>query len=83
LYLFSLDIKFDYNNFKLNNFNKNSLNKKINIGLVTSSLKNGGIQRSTSLMCYYFNKIKRFKLFLFTFKKKEKNEFIIDEKLKE
>ena len=39
----------------------NSLNKKIRIGLVANSLKNGGIERASSLMCFYFNKIKLFK----------------------
>jgi hypothetical protein len=46
--------------------------------LVAGSVKNGGAERSASLICYYFNKVKIFKLFLFTFKKKEKNEFSIN-----
>lgn len=82
LYLFSIDIKFYYNNFEFFNFYNNSLNKKINIGLIAKSIKNGGIERASSLICYYFKKVKIFKLFLFTFKKNEKNEFIIDNKIK-
>ena len=77
-YFFIINSNFYYNNFKLNNFYKNSLNKQIKIGLVAGSVKNGGAERSASLICYYFNKVKIFKLFLFTFKKKEKNEFYIN-----
>ena len=58
--------------------NEYFLNKRINIGLVSYSIKNGGVERTTSLMCYYFNKVKIFKLTLFTFKEKEKNEYSID-----
>jgi len=61
--------------------NEYFLNKKINIGLVSYSLKNGGVERTTSLMCYYFNKVKIFKLILFTFKEKEKNEYAIDDNI--
>ena len=63
-------------------FKTNFLIKKIKIGLVADSLKNGGIERTTSLICYYFNKVKIFKLFLFTLKKKEKNEYAIDSNIK-
>ena len=60
----------------------NSFIKKINIGLVAHSIKNGGAERSTSLICYYFNKVKIFKIFLLTLKRKEKNEYAIDDNIK-
>ena len=81
LYLFSIDTKLYYNNFEFYNFYNNSLNKKINIGLVANSIKNGGIEKASSLICYYFSKVKIFKLFLFTLNKKEKDEYFIDEKI--
>ena len=77
------NIKDDWNNnsFELNNFYENSLNKTINIGLVARAIKNGGSERSASLICHYFSKVKIFKLFLFTLQDKEKNEFYIDENI--
>ena len=67
-----------YNNY----YYEYSLKKKINIGLVARSLKNGGAERSASLICYYFNKVKIFKLFLFTLTKKQENEYAVDENIK-
>ena len=64
--------------FKSDKFNDYFLNKKINIGLVAFSLKNGGAERSASLISYYFSKVKIFNFFLFTFKAKEKNEYTIN-----
>ena len=81
IFLFNIKEKLNNNNFELNNFYEISLNKKINIGLVASSLKNGGSERSASLICHYFNKVKIFKLFLFTLKDKQKNEYYIDESI--
>ena len=46
------------------------------------SLKNGGIQRQTSLILKYFKKIKLFRLLLFTKKDKEKNEYEIEKEIK-
>ena len=75
-----------YNN-SLYNYNykylkfKNKI-KRIKIGIVVSSLKNGGTERQTSLILYYFSKIKIFDLFLFTKKRKEKDEYIVDNKIK-
>jgi len=77
LYLFRINISF-YDN----NYYEYSFKKKINIGLVARSLKNGGAERSASLICYYFNKVKIFKLFLFTLTKKQKNEYDVDENIK-
>ena len=70
-----------YNYYKLNNFYENSLNKKINIGLFAKSLKNGGAERSTSLICYYFNKVQIFKLFVFTLENKQNNEYFLDDNI--
>ena len=60
----------------------NSLIKIIKVGLVANSIKNGGAERSVSLICYYFNKVKIFKFFLLTLKRKEKNEYAIDGNIK-
>jgi hypothetical protein len=58
------------------------LKRKIKIGIVTNTLKSGGVERSTSLILYHFNKVKIFKLFLFTLNGKQKNEYIIDSNIK-
>lgn len=60
------------------NYNYDYLNNKIRIGIVSQSLKNGGSERQTSLLLHYFNKVKNFELFLFTFKGKEKDEYKIN-----
>jgi len=60
----------------------NSLIKIIKVGLVANSIKNGGAERSVSLICYYFNKVKIFKFFLLTLTRKEKNEYAIDGNIK-
>ena len=56
---------------------KNKLKNKIKIGIYTYSLKNGGLQRLTSIILKYFNKIKIYEIYLFTIVKKEKNEYLI------
>ena len=56
---------------------KNKLKNKIRIAIYTYSLKNGGLQRFTSLFLKYFNKIKIYELYLYTQISKEKNEYII------
>ena len=71
-----------YYNYSLYKFYNKTLNKKIRIGIVSSSIKNGGIERSTSLILNYFNKVKIFKLFLFTRKEKQYNEYFIDNNIK-
>ena len=63
------------NYYKLYNIKKIKI---IRIGIVAHSLKNGGIERQTSLFFHYFNKIKIFKLILFTIKIKQKGEYKID-----
>ena len=46
-------------------FNK-KLKNKIKIGIYTNSLKNGGLQKLTSLIIKYFLKEKIYKLFIYT-----------------
>ena len=46
------------------------------------SYKNGGAERQTSLLLYYFNKIKIFQLFLFTKTVIQENEYTIERKIK-
>jgi hypothetical protein len=58
------------------------LKNKIKIGIVTNSLKSGGVERSTSLILYHFDKVKIFKLFLFSLKGKQKNEYAINSNIK-
>jgi hypothetical protein len=55
---------------------------KIKIAIFSYSVKNGGVERQTSLMLHYFNKVKIFDLFLFTLKHKEENEYKVDENIK-
>ena len=75
---FNINNNLNYINFKLRNIYDNSLNKKINIGLFVTSIKNGGVERTSSLICHYLNMAKFCKLFLFTLTQKENNEFFID-----
>ena len=56
---------------------KNKINKKIKIGIYTYCLKNGGLQRLTSLMLKYFEKIKIYEIYLFTQLGKQSNEYTI------
>jgi hypothetical protein len=72
----------NYYKYNPDKFYKNDLNKRINIGIVSKSIKNGGIERTTSLILYYFNKVKIFKLFLFTKHQKQSNEYFIDTNIK-
>ena len=60
----------------------NNINSKINIGVHCYSLKNGGRARLTTLLLNYLYKVKIFKLYLFTEKYKEENEYKIPEDIK-
>jgi len=60
----------------------NNLNKKIKIGIYCKSLKNGGIQRSTSLTLKYLNKIEIFYFYLFAYRSQEDDEYNIPEKIR-
>lgn len=63
------------------NFN-NTLKKKIKIGIYTYNLKNGGLQRLTSLILKFFYNIEIYDIYLFTLFKEEKNEYIIPNNIK-
>jgi glycosyltransferase involved in cell wall biosynthesis len=62
-------------NFTFHNINKNK--KKINIAIYAFSIKNGGRSRITALLINYLNKINIFKIYLFTLKIVEEDEYII------
>ena len=54
----------------------NNLKKKINLAIYYNSIKNGGVERLTSLLLNYLNNAKIFNLFLLTIIK-EDNEYAI------
>jgi glycosyltransferase involved in cell wall biosynthesis len=60
---------------------KNKINKKLKIGIYTYSLINGGLQRLTSLMLKYFDKMKIYEIYLFTQLKKQSNEYTISKNI--
>lgn len=60
-------------NIKFNN----KLKKKIRIGFYTYSLKDGGLQRLTSLILKYLSNITIYDIYLFTKNEKESNEYEI------
>ena len=68
------------NNYKYFKFRKGINN--IRIGIISNSLKNGGVERQTSLLLKYLNKIDIFKLYLFTREGKNKDDYIIDNDIK-
>ena len=81
------------NNLKLNDYyfliQKNinltfekKINSKIKIGIYSFCLKNGGRARITSLFLKYLKNIKIFKLYLFTKKNIEDNEYFNPKKTK-
>jgi hypothetical protein len=86
-------ITFNEQNLELNNnylniqiklnftFNK-KINKKIRICIYDIGLKNGGRERSTSLLLNFFYKFKIFNIYLFTKKNIENNEFKIPKNIK-
>lgn len=55
---------------------------KINIAIYALGIKNGGRARITTLLIKYLYEIKIFKIFLFTFKLIEKDEYIIPSNIK-
>jgi glycosyltransferase involved in cell wall biosynthesis len=59
-----------------------NLNNKINIGLYSYCLKNGGRARLTSTLINYLYKIKIFNIYLFTKVSKQENEYFIPEDVK-
>jgi len=67
------------------NFNINAKNKlvtNVRIAIYYLRIKNGGIERSTSMLINYFHKIKIFKIYLFTKINREEDEYIIPKNIK-
>ena len=58
------------------------LKKKINLAIYYNSIKNGGVERITSLLLNYLNNVKIFNLYLLTQKPKEDDEYSIPIKIK-
>ena len=81
---YNIKIKGNYINsqIKLNFTFHHELKKKIRIAIYSIGLKNGGTERITALLINYFCKTEIFKLYLFTKKIKENNEFYIPEIIK-
>ena len=55
--------------------------KKIKIGIYCRSIKNGGVERLTSILLINLNKMKVFNIYLFTILNKEDDEYIIPNKI--
>ena len=64
-------------NLNLTFYNINKRNNKINIAIYAFSIKNGGRSRITALLINYLYRINIFKIFLFTLKIIEEDEYII------
>lgn len=62
-------------------YSNSSLEHKIKIAIVVGSLKNGGIERFTSLLLFYLNKVPLFQIILFTLVRKQKNEYKINDNI--
>ena len=60
----------------------NNINKKIRIGIHTVSLADGGLQRITAILINYLDELNIFKIYLFSLKGKEKEEYPISDKVK-
>ena len=82
--LFKSEINRYYSNIKedLNLSFASILNNKINLGLYSYCLKNGGRARLTSILINYFAKIKIFKIYLFTKVEKQDREYLIPSDIK-
>ena len=65
-------------NFSFNN----SLTSKIRIGIYAYTMKNGGRARITALLLNYLNTIKIFKIYLFTVRMRQDNEYIFPKNIK-
>ena len=77
----SIDFNDNYTKLNLNLnltfYNINKRNNKINIAIYAFSIKNGGRSRITALLINYLYRINIFKIFLFTLKMIEEDEYII------
>jgi len=69
-------------NLNLTIYNINKRKNKINIAIYAFSIKNGGRSRITALLIRYLFKINIFKIFLFTLKIIEEDEYIIPSNIK-
>jgi len=80
----NIEINKNYKYFhkKYNLHFPNVLINKIRVGIYTYSLKNGGTQRISSLLINYLYKVNIFKLYIFSQKQKENNEYIIPNDIK-
>ena len=67
-------------NLNLNLFEK--LNNKINLGIYSFGMRNGGRARLTSILINYLNNLKIFKICLFTILGKQDKEYFIPEDIK-
>ena len=88
-YIVNINEKINFINFNYlqiqNEYNisfNNKIKNKINIGIYTFSIKNGGRARSTSLLINYFKNIKIFNIYFFTRRLKEENEYTIPDNIK-
>jgi hypothetical protein len=82
--LYNSEINKIYTNIQINlnlNFVK-YLNNKINIGIYSYCLKNGGRARLTSILINYLYQIKIFNVYLFTKVEKQDNEYLIPKDVK-
>lgn len=64
------------------NNNMNQIKRKIRIGIYSVSLSDGGLQRITAKLINYLEDTKIFKIYLFSQKEKEENEYTIPENIK-
>jgi hypothetical protein len=85
---YNLINKIDLNNnyLKIQNdinikFKNKNINKKIRFGIYTYCLKDGGLQKLTSIMLKFFVKIKIYEIYLFTQIEKQEDEYIIPENI--
>lgn len=75
--IYNLELNEHYLAFKNKyNYNYNNLTNKIRVGIYAYTMKNGGRARITALLLNYLFKIKIFKIYLFTVKMTQDNEYI-------
>ena len=72
---------FLYSILEINKLNNYEIIKNIRIGIISSRIKNGGVEKQTSLLLNNLNKIDKFKLFLFIKEYPSNKEYIIDKNI--
>ena len=80
----NIKLKREYSKFQFDlnyKFNNNNINKIIRIAIYTVSLSDGGLQRITSKLINFLEKIKIFRIYLFNQKDKEENEYKISDNI--